>query len=121
MKSDELHGSESLSWLPNVLSYSSQPRIGLFYCSLWTEKLRCEPVRQDTLRNERIPGEFPTAAVRKADGSRVRKLRGVIYLHKTLIPSGSEQAEEEETEEREMKDGGRGKGGRCGLSINVAD
>lgn len=75
-----------------------------------------ESNRRGTLRDERIPGEFPTAASREADGSRVRKLRGVIYLHKTLIPLGSEQAEEEETEEREMKDGGR-----FGLSINVAD
>lgn len=37
----------------------------------------------------------------------MRKLRGLVHLHETLIPSGPEQAEEEETEEREMKDGGR--------------
>ena len=66
--------------------------------------------RRDTLRNEKIPGEFPTAAVKEADGRRVRKLRGVIYLHKTLIPSGSEQAEEEETVERQMKDVGERQG-----------
>lgn len=57
-----------------------------------------------TQRNERIPREFPNAATREAERSRVRKLRGVVYLHKTLIPLGSEEAKEEETEKR---DGGK--------------
>lgn len=48
----------------------------------------------------------------------MRKLRGLVHLHEILIPSGLEQAEEGETEEREMKDGGR-EGEREGAKRDV--
>lgn len=47
------------------------------------------------MRNNKIPGEFRLQLEKEADGRRAGKLRGVIYLHKTLIQAGSELAEEE--------------------------
>lgn len=97
-----------LSWqTKKSLRYFRQLCVSLL--KFLVEQKRClKQVRKNTLSQGKIPIKIPTATAKEADGNTVMKLRGIIHLHKTFIPKGSEQEGEEETEEgnRGWREGG---------------
>lgn len=98
-----------LSWqTKKSLRHFSQLCVSLLNKFLVEQKRCLKQVRKNTLSQGKNPIKIPTATAKEADGNTVMKLRGIIHLHKTFIPKGSEQEGEEATEEgnRGWREGG---------------